>query len=101
MKQNEFHCFQRELELALAPKLEERLKHERHAWEQENKHVVQRELAKLGEEKSREIGQLQQELSQEKEKWLREREAVSRLEKVKIEIKRKKQFLFFSKTRFN
>ena len=81
-KQTEFHCFQRELELALTPKLDERLKHERQAWEQESKQAIQRELSKLAEEKSREIGQLQQELGQEKDKWLRERETVSRLEKV-------------------
>lgn len=85
-KQTEFHCFQRELELALTPKLDERLKHERQAWEQESKQAIQRELSKLAEEKSREIGQLQQELGQEKDKWLRERETVSRLEKVNISM---------------
>lgn len=86
MKQNEFHCFQRELELALAPKLDERLKQERQSWEQENKLAIQRELAKLTEEKGREIAQLQQVLGQEKDKWLRERESVSKLEKVGVSI---------------
>lgn len=83
LKQSQFECFQRELELALTPKLEERIKHEKLVWEQESKHAIQRELARFSEEKMREMGQIQLDLGQEREKLTRERETVAKLEKVR------------------
>lgn len=43
---------------------------------------MQREVARLTEEKSRELALVHQELGQERDKWLRERDSVCRLEKV-------------------
>jgi hypothetical protein len=82
IKQSQFECFQRELELAITPKIDERIKHEKLVWEQEQKYTLQKELVKLNEEKAKDIADIQKELTLEKEKSLKERENVTKLEKV-------------------
>ena len=80
MRQGQFECFQRELELVITPKIEEKIKQEKQIWEQEQKCVMQKELVKLREEKARELVEVQKQLSLEKEKAAREWENVAKLE---------------------
>ena len=62
--------------------MEERIKHEKQIWEQDQNYVVRRELAKLNEEKTKEIAKIQEDLNNEREKYLMERDKIVRLEKV-------------------
>jgi hypothetical protein len=83
-KHSQFEIFQREFEIGIAPKIEERIKNEKNLWEQEQNILIRKELAKLGEEKSREIEKLQQELNAAKEKIIFEKDHSTKLEKVKL-----------------
>jgi hypothetical protein len=51
-------------------------------WEQEQSYLIRKELAKLNEEKCREIAKIQEDFNQEREKNLNERDRVQKLEKV-------------------
>ncbi len=58
------------------------MKHEKILWEQEQSYLIRKELAKLNEEKCKEIAKIQDELNQEREKNLNERDRAQKLEKV-------------------
>lgn len=81
-KQAQFETFQREFEIAIGPKVEERIKHEKMMWEQDQSFLIRKELAKLNDEKCKEIAKIHDELNQEREKYLIERDRSSKLEKV-------------------
>ncbi len=51
LKQNQFETFQREFELAVGPRVDERIRNEKILWEQEQNFLIIRELSKLNEEK--------------------------------------------------
>ena len=84
IKQMQFETFQREFEIAIGPKVEERIKYEKQLWEQEQGFQLRREITKSNEEKAKELAKLNEELNNEKEKCQSEREKTSKLEKVKI-----------------
>jgi hypothetical protein len=81
LKEEQFERFQRELELALTPKLEERIKQEKMVLEQKNTEI-KHELNRLNEERLSEIEHLQMLLVQEKEKVAIGKEIVLKQEKV-------------------
>lgn len=81
LKEEQFERFQRELELALTPKLEERIKQEKMVLEQKNAEI-KHELNRLNEERLSEIEHLQMLLVQEKEKVAIGKEIVLKQEKV-------------------
>lgn len=81
LKEEQFERFQRELELALTPKLEERIKQEKLILEQKNAEI-KHELNRLNEERLSEIEHLQMLLVQEKEKVAIGKEIVLKQEKV-------------------
>ena len=58
-----------------------------HIWEQDQNYVMRRELAKLNEEKTKEIAKIQEDLSNEREKCLLERDKIVRLEKVSLRFR--------------
>ena len=80
LKSAQFEQFQREFELAIGPKVEERIKYEKGIWEQEQNALIRRELAKLSEEKGKELAKLHEELNAEKEKHNLDREKCIKLE---------------------
>lgn len=82
IKQIQFETFQREFEIAIGPKVEERIKYEKQLWEQDQGFLLRREITKANEEKTKEIAKLSEELNNEKEKFQSEREKTSKLEKV-------------------
>ena len=92
-KHSQFEIFQREFEIGITPKIEERIKNEKVVWEQEQNALIRKELAKLGEEKSREIEKIQQELSATKEKVIIEKERSTKLEKQVDELNQEQKFL--------
>ena len=82
IKQSQFETFQREFEIAIGPKVEDRIRNEKILWEQEQNNLIRRELAKLNEEKSKDIARVQDELTSEKDKFILEKEKCLKLEKV-------------------
>ena len=80
LKSAQFEQFQREFEFAIGPKVEERIKYEKSIWEQEQNALIRRELAKLSEEKCKELAKLQEELNAEREKHNSDREKCIKLE---------------------
>ena len=83
IKQTQFEACQRDYEMSIGPKVDERIKHEKMMWEQEQNYLIRRELNKLNEEKCKEIAKFQDELNVEKEKFLTERDKSKKLEKVR------------------
>lgn len=77
----QFEQIQRDFELALGPKIEERIRNEKMLWEQEQNYLIRKEITKLNEERGKEIQKVQEELNSEKEKAMIERDKCLRLEK--------------------
>lgn len=97
-KQSQFELFQREFELNAAPKIEERIKHEKTIWEQEQNTLIRKELNKLGEEKSKELERQLHELNSIKDKLMLERERNAKLEKQIDELNHEQKMLVKEKS---
>ena len=74
MKQLQFEQMQRDFEQSLGPRVDERIRNEKMLWEQEQNFLIRKEICKLNEERGKELGRAQEELSSEKEKFLHEHE---------------------------
>lgn len=98
IKQSQFETFQREFEQAVGPRVDERIRNEKILWEQEQNFLIRRELSKLNEEKSKEIQKIQEELNNEKEKSLIERDKCVQLEKQTEELNQEIKFANKEKT---
>ncbi|CAF0735884.1 unnamed protein product [Brachionus calyciflorus] len=91
-KQAQFDSYQREFELSIGPKFDERIKKEKFQWEQEQNFLIKRELSKVNEEKLREMTRIQDELTAEREKYIQEREKALKFEKQIEELNQEVKF---------